>query len=112
MKLGKLSLGLVIALGIASAASATYKVNIPSDTWVGDTQLKAGSYKVTVEGDKATFTSGKQTFQVPATVEQSSTKLSDTQLETTGTKLTAIDIGGSTTKIVIKDSKSGTAKAQ
>ena len=42
MKLFKLSLGLAtLALGIASAASS-YKVNIPADTWAGDTQIKAG----------------------------------------------------------------------
>lgn len=113
MKLGKLSLGFAtVALGIACAASSTYKVTLPSDTWAGDTQLKAGNYKVTVEGNQATFVSGKQKIEVPATVEQTSKKSSDTQLETSGTKLQAIDIGGTTTKIVIKDSKGAGAKAQ
>jgi hypothetical protein len=113
MKLGKLSLGFAtVALGIACAASSSYKVTIPADTWAGDTQLKAGNYKVQVEGNQATFTSGKQKFEVPATVEQNAKKSADTLLETSGTKLQAIDIGGTTTKIVIKDSKGAGAKAQ
>jgi hypothetical protein len=112
MKLAKLSLAFAtLALGIASAASS-YKVTIPSDIWAGDTQLKAGDYKVTVEGSMATFTQGKQTIQVPATVEKTATKASDTLLESSGTKLNAIDIGGTTTKIVIAPGKTSTTKAQ
>ena len=112
MKLVKLSLGLAtLALGVATAAS-TYRITIPSDTWAGDTQLKAGDYKVQVEGDQAKFMHGKKTIEVPASVETNAKKSSDTTLETSGTKLTAIDIGGTTTKIVIKAGKSGTAAAQ
>jgi hypothetical protein len=112
MKLVKLSLGLAtLALGVASAASS-YKVTIPSDIWAGDTQLKAGDYKVQVEGNQATFMHGKDTFKVAASVEQSATKNSDTSLEASGTKLQAIDIGGTTMKIVIKPGKGGTTNAQ
>ena len=113
MKLGKLSLGLAtLALGVASAASSTYKITIPSDTWAGDTQLKAGTYKVQVEGNQAVFVMGKQTIQVPASMENNAKKSAETLLETSGTKLQAIDIGGSTMKIVIKPGKSGTAATQ
>ena len=112
MKLVKLSLGLAtLALGVASAASS-YKVTIPSDIWAGDTQLKAGDYKVQVEGNQATFTHGKETIKVSATVEKTATKNSDTSLEATGTKLQAIDIGGTMTKIVFAPGKGGTAVAQ
>ena len=112
MKLFKLSLSLVtLALGVASAAS-TYRVNIPADTWAGDTQLKAGHYKVTVEGNQATFTMGKQTVQVAASMETSGGKFPDTALEITGTKLSAIDLGGTNSKIVFKSAKSGAAATQ
>jgi hypothetical protein len=112
MKLFKLTLSLAtLALGVASAAS-TYKVTIPSDTWAGDTQLKAGNYKVTVEGNQAVFTMGKQTVQVPATTETNTNKFSDTMLESSGTKLSAIDLGGTNTKIVFKSTKSGAAATQ
>jgi hypothetical protein len=112
MKLAKLSLAFAtLALGVASAASS-YKVTIPSDIWAGDTQLKAGDYKVQVEGNQATFMLGKQTIQVPASVEKNTLKTPETTLESTGTKLQAIDIGGTTMKIVIKPGKTGTAAAQ
>jgi hypothetical protein len=112
MKLFKVSLSLVtLALGVASAASA-YKVTIPSDTWAGDTQIKAGNYKVTVEGNQATFTMGKQTVQVPASMEKGTNKFADTMLEASGTKLQAIDLGGTDTKIVFKSTKSGSTATQ
>lgn len=112
MKLFKLSLSLAtLALGVASAAS-TYKVTIPSDTWAGDTQIKAGSYKVTVAGNQAVFTMGKQTVQVAASVEKNTSKFPDTMLESSGTKLNAIDVGGTDTKIVFKSTKSGASATQ
>jgi len=112
MKSVKLFLGLAtLALGVATAAS-TYKVTIPSDTWAGDTQLKAGDYKVTVDNNQATFKMGKQTISVPASVENGSSKFSDTTLESTGTKLQSIDIGGTTTKIVFKAGKAAATPAQ
>jgi hypothetical protein len=112
MKLAKLSLGFAtLALGVASAASS-YKVTIPSDIWAGDTQLKAGDYKVQVEGNQATFMHGKQTIQVPASVEKTTLKTAETTLESSGTKLQAIDIGGTTMKIVIKPGKTAGATAQ
>ncbi len=112
MKLFKLSLGLAtLALGVASAASS-YKVTIPSDTWAGDTQIKAGSYRVTVAANQAVFTMGKQTVQVAASVEKATSKYSDTMLESSGAKLSAIDIGGTDTQVVVKSTKSGAAATQ
>lgn len=113
MKLFKLSLSLAtLALAVASAASSTYKVTIPADTWAGDTQIKAGNYKVTVEGSQAVFTMGKQTVQVAASVEKNATKYSDTALEASGNKLQAIDLGGTDTKLVFKSTKAGAAATQ
>jgi hypothetical protein len=89
------------ALGIAVAASS-YKVMIPSDMSASDTPLKAGSYKVQIEGNQAVFTHGKDALKVAATVEQAKQKFSDTTLEASGAKLQAIDIGGTTTRIVFK----------
>jgi hypothetical protein len=105
MKLAKLCLGLfTLGLGMASAASS-YKVTLPSDLSAGDVMLKAGDYKVEVEGNQATFKQGKQAIQVPATVETGTSKFSDTTLEASGTNLQAIDIGGTTMKIVFKPAK-------
>jgi len=89
------------AMGIASAASV-YKVELTRATEVGGTELKAGAYKVEVQGDKAVFTSGKEVVaQSPATVENGKEKYAYTSVSTTGSKLQSISIGGTTMKIVI-----------
>jgi hypothetical protein len=99
------SLGIAaLALGMASAAS-TYKVTLPSDLSAGDVMLKAGDYKVEVEGNQATFRQAKQAIKVPASVETSTSKFAETTVESSGTNLQAIDIGGTTTKIVFKSAK-------
>lgn len=105
MKLAKLSLCLAtLGLGMASAASS-YKVALQSDLSAGTVMLKAGDYKMEVEGDQATFKQGKQEIKVPVSVEKSASKFQDTTLESSGTNLQAIDIGGTTMKIVVKSAK-------
>jgi hypothetical protein len=105
MKLAKLYLGLLaLGLGVASAASS-YKITLPSDLSAGSVTLKAGDYKVEVEGDQATFKQGKQEVKVPVTVETSASKFPDTTVESSGTNLQAIDIGGTTTKLIVKSAK-------
>ena len=54
-----------VALGVASAAS-TYKVQLDAPLSIGTTELKAGEYKVEMQGDKAVFKNGKTTIEVPA----------------------------------------------
>lgn len=105
MKLAKLYLSLVtLGLGVAMAASV-YKVTLPSDLSAGSVMLKAGDYKVEVEGNQATFKQGKEEIKVPATIETSTSKFRDTNVETSGINLQAIDIGGTTMKIVFKSAK-------
>lgn len=110
MKTTKLMLGAcVFALGIATAAS-TYHVRISDPTWVGQTELKPGEYEVRVEGDKVTFKQGKNVFTVNAKVETNARKFSDTQLdiknENGQAKLKELDLGGTTSKILLGDSTS------
>jgi hypothetical protein len=59
---------LVLAL-TAFAASKTFHVTFDHDGWVGATEIKAGDYKVTVDGDKAVLKSGKNVVEVPAKLE-------------------------------------------
>ena len=100
MKL-KLALCLAtLALGIASAASS-YSVTLTSDISAGTTQLKAGTYKVEVEGNQAIFKQGKDTTQVPVSVEKNGTKFRYTTVQTVDSKLQAIELGGSNTKLVV-----------
>src|ERR1700686_2531985 len=108
MKFSKLTLSFgILAVAVASAASP-YNVDLSSSTWVGQTQLKPGQYKVDVEGDKAVFKSGKSTVaEAPATAQQNSQKYSSTTLLTTSAKLQEIHVVGTYVRIVLKDSANG-----
>jgi hypothetical protein len=90
-----------LGIGVASAAS-DYKVELPQATHVGATELKAGTYKVEMQGDKAVFKSGKEVVaQAPAKVEDAKQKYSLTSVSTNASKLESISIGGTTMKIVL-----------
>lgn len=104
MKVLRLCFFTFLVVGIASAATS-YKVTIAADTTAAGVPLKAGTYKVEIAGNQATFTQGKQTTQVPASVEQSPKKFQDTTLEMSQAGLSAIDVGGTTTKIVFTAKK-------
>jgi hypothetical protein len=106
IKLTKVSLCLAtLALGVASAASS-YSVVLTSNTWVGNTELKPGEYKLQVEANQATFKRGKVSAEVPVTVENSANKFSNTSLNIESSKLQSIDLGGTKTKIVLAPAKS------
>ena len=101
MKLTKLTLCLAtVALGIASAASS-YTITLTSSLKAGDTQLKPGEYKLMVEGNQAIFKQGKTTTTVPVKVEQNANKYHYTALESDNSKLDAIELGGTNTKLVV-----------
>ena len=54
-----------VALGVPSAASS-YKVKLDAPLSIGSTELKAGEYKVEMQGDKAVFKTGKTVRQIAA----------------------------------------------
>ena len=110
MKLTHLTLGFAILMasvacmvGVASAASS-YKVTLPSDLFAGEVQLKAGEYILTLEGKQVVLKKGKDSFQIPAIVEKNDKKFPETTLELTGSKIQAIDVGGTDMKIILKTS--------
>ena len=91
-----------LALAVASAASS-YDVTLSSPTMVGSTELKAGDYKIQVEGSKVTFKSGKNVIEVQATVSESGDKKYPiTSFESSGAKLKEIHLGGTKTKLVFE----------
>jgi len=109
MKLVKLSLALAtFGLAVATAASS-YNVTLNSPTWVGETQLKAGEYKVQIVGDKAVFTSGKTTAQAPVTLGTNEKKFSLTSAQVLDSKIKEIDLGGTKTKVLFPAAAMGGA---
>ncbi len=91
------------SLGIASAKS--YDIRLASPSMAGNTELKAGDYKLKVEGTQAVFTDVQSSKTWTATVKVASSpqKFGDTVVETTQqgemAHINAIDLAGSNTKL-------------
>jgi hypothetical protein len=88
-----------LAMAIAQAASPV-TVHLISPMTVAGTELKAGEYKVTVEGNTATFKMDKKVVTVPATVTTGGEKFRNTMMESAGPALKSIHVGGTDTTIV------------
>lgn len=91
------------SLGIASAKS--FDVVFAGPAMAGNTELKAGEYKLKVEGSQAVFSEvqGTKSWTVPVKIENGSTKFNSTVVESTSQNgmdnIHAIELGGSTTKL-------------
>ncbi|HEX4274317.1 MAG TPA: hypothetical protein VHZ74_03130 [Bryobacteraceae bacterium] len=103
------SLLIVGALGLATmgiASAKSYDVVLASPAKAGTTELKAGEYKLKVEGTQATFTDVQTSKSVTAPVKVGSApqKFAATTVETSAgggdmDNIKAIDLGGSTMKL-------------
>jgi len=105
MKLFRLTFSFASLALLASAAPA-YKVTLTEPAVIAGSVVKPGDYRIVVNGDKATLTSGKISLEVPVKVETGSQKFSYTSVEsrTEAGKTTVddIQIGGTSTTLVFK----------
>jgi hypothetical protein len=106
MKTRTLLLTGALALFTLSVASAkTYDILLSSPTKAGNLQLKAGEYRLNLNGSKAIFTdvNTAKSFTTEVKVENSDTKFSDTKIDSSTEGSTSvikdIELGGSKTKI-------------
>jgi hypothetical protein len=106
MKLRTLLLTAALAIFTLSVASAkSYDIMLSSQTKVGTVQLKAGEYRLTINGTKATFTdvSTTKAYTTEVKVENTDTKYADTTVDSqkdgTTSVIKAIELGGSKTKL-------------
>ena len=87
------------------ASAKTYDITLSATTLAGNVQLKAGAYRVKVEGNQAKFTDVErdQTVAVPVTIKQAAQKFQMTAVDTDKTsgtdKIRAIELGGSNTEL-------------
>lgn len=95
-----------LALSTLTLASAkSYDIMLTQASKAGSVQLAAGEYRLKVEGANAVFTSvnGNKSYTVPVKIENADKKFSETAVETNdangGSKVEAIELGGSTTKL-------------
>jgi hypothetical protein len=96
------ALFLSVALMVASAAS--YNVTLFQPSVLAGKELKAGEYKVTLDGDKAIISMGKQKVEAPAKIETADSKYSSTSVRYTTEdgkmKIQEIRLGGTNQKVV------------
>ena len=92
-----------LCFGALTATAFGEKLTLTSPMWVGNKQLQPGSYKIEMKGDKVVFIDGKTSVaEVPATVEPTGQKTAFTSVESRKDRVNAIRLGGSMTKIVLK----------
>ena len=103
------SLLFVGALGLSSIAFAgtkSYDVILNNTTKVGANELKAGEYKLKVEGSQVVFSREGKEWMAPVKVESAAKKFEATTIESTTQgdmdKISAINLGGSTTKLELE----------
>ena len=93
------------ALAIASAATS-YNVTFYEPVSVNGAKLKAGSYKVEVNGTTAVIKQGKTVAESPVKVETESEKFSTNSVRLNGAEgarvLSEIRIGGTRTRLVFE----------
>jgi hypothetical protein len=96
-----------LSLVIASAGSASHNLTLFQTSTIAGKQLKAGDYKLELNGDKVAIKSGKQVLAETAVkVETESSKYSTTSvryLSDSKNQVQEIRIGGTTTKLVFND---------
>jgi hypothetical protein len=96
---------LTVAFGLSCVALSAFgaSLTVTSAIGAGSAQMKPGEYKFEMQGDKLVFKSGKTVVaEVPAVSETAPKKFNDTTYESKDGKITAIRVGGTNTRIVLK----------
>ena len=95
---------LFLTAAMLFASAASYSVTLFQPSVVAGTELKAGEYKLTIDGDKATITKGKEKVEAAVKMETSENKFSATSVRYSDQggkmKIQEIRLGGTTTKVV------------
>jgi hypothetical protein len=95
---------LFLTFALMAASAATYKVTLFQPSTLAGTELKAGDYKVTIDGDKAIISMGKQKVEAPAKMETADSKFASTSVRYTTEagkmKIQEIRLGGTNQKVV------------
>lgn len=106
MKLATWFVCLGVAAGMASAATS-FSVRFLQSAIVGGNELKAGEYRVEVDGDKAVITAGKHTVQAAVQVETDDSKHPSTIVRYRNGdgkyRVSEIQVGGSKTRLVFNN---------
>jgi len=95
---------LTMSLAVASAKS--YTVNVFQTAMIGGTEVKAGEYKLEVDGEKVVLTKGAKQVEAAVSVQSTESKNDATivRLETRNGKvhIKEIWIAGTNTKLIVQ----------
>lgn len=101
----------MMVLPATNAAENNVHFILSEPATLNGAQLKPGGYRIQVEGDKATVKVGKTVIESPVKLETADHKFKVTSVEfekaNGGFRISEIDIGGSTTRIVFSGAVSG-----
>src|SRR5262245_33630603 len=98
-------LGVVLSIStLCFAGQKSFTIVLDEETAVGSLKLTPGEYKVKVDGANAVFTNSKfKSVTTPVKVETGDKKFKETAVDTidsgSGRAVTAIQVGGTTTKL-------------
>ena len=96
-----------LAMALASAAGKPYEVVLNNPAQVSGTELKPGTYKVDVAGDRVTIRDSKQKVECAVKVEESSEKFSATTVRYSMVegkyRVNEIRLGGTNMKLVFNN---------
>ena len=94
------------AFALLASAAPVYKVTLTEPAVLAGSVLKAGDYRIVVNGDKATVTTGKTSLEVPVEVQTGAQKFSYTTVESSKQQgknvVNDIHVGGTTTTLIFK----------
>jgi hypothetical protein len=97
---------LFAAAGLSIASAKTYSIRVPDHAVVEGSPVKAGTYRVKVEGDKATLINeeNNKAVQVTAKTESADTKFTETKVRLLQgddglNHIQEIDLGGTNLKL-------------
>jgi len=111
----KKAIAVLLALGISAAyAASSYQFTLYKSTTINGTQLKAGSVKLDLQGDKVVIKQGKTSVESNVTVQNGDRKFnasSVTYNADAADEVQEIRLGGTATKLLF-DSGAKTAAAK
>ncbi len=110
----KKAIAVILAIGMSAAyAASSYQVTLYKPTTINGTQLKPGSVKVEVQGDKVVIKQGKTSVESNVTVQNGERKFEASSVTYNAAAIDQVQeirLGGTATKLLF-DSGAKTASA-
>lgn len=101
----KILVCLAAAVSLVWAGTASSRVTLFQPSTLNGVDLKAGDYKMQVQGDKLVLDNGKSKAEATVKTEQNAAKYGSTSIRYSNDdgkmKITEIRIGGTNTKLVV-----------